>query len=100
MGKKGVQRSQPCADLPLKAPLIQPKLDSELAHKLAPLLQELSKAHAGMSPLEVMIKVMHELLAAAEQLGSTSAGQTGDLFGNGITDPSIFAKTGAERSIG
>jgi hypothetical protein len=38
-----------------------------------------------MSPLDVMLKVMHELVDAAEQIGTTSAGHPGDLFGDGMS---------------
>jgi hypothetical protein len=38
-----------------------------------------------MSPLDVMLKVMHELVDAAEQMGATSAGHAGDLFGDGMS---------------
>lgn len=102
--RKGVQRSKSGIDLSseasLKAPLAQPKLDSELALELAPRLRELSESHAGMSPLEVMLKVMHELLAAAEQLGSTSAGQTGDLFGDGVMNESRIKLLNMAASVG
>ena len=85
--RKGAQRSKSGVDLPsdalLKAPLTHSGLDSELALELAPRLSELSEVNASMSPLEVMLKVMHELLAAAEQLAS--ADQTGDLFGDGMS---------------
>jgi hypothetical protein len=52
-----------------------------------------------MSPLEVMLKVMHELLAAAEQLGS-SAGQTGDLFGDGVMNESRIKLLNMAASVG
>jgi len=102
--RKGAQQSKSGVDLPsnglLKAPLTQPKLDSELALELAPHLRELSEANANMSPLEVMLKVMHELLAAAEQLGSTSAGQTGDLFGDGVMNESRIKLLNMAASVG
>jgi len=102
--RKGAQRSKPGADLrsggSLKAPLTHSGLDSELALELAPRLRELSEEHAGMSPLEVMLKVMHELLAAAEQLGSTSAGQTGDLFGDGVMNESRIKLLNMAAAVG
>ena len=57
----------------------------ELPSELAPRLREVAQKHVGMSPLDVMLKVMHELVDAAEQLGTTSAGHAGDLFGDGIS---------------
>jgi len=57
----------------------------ELPSELAPRLREVAQKHVGMSPLDVMLKVMHELVDAAEQMGATSAGHPGDLFGDGIS---------------
>jgi hypothetical protein len=57
----------------------------ELPSELAPRLREVAQKHVGMSPLDVMLKVMHELVDAAEQLGTTSAGHAGDLFGDGVS---------------
>ncbi len=57
----------------------------ELPSELAPRLREVAQKHVGMSPLDVMLKVMHELVDAAEQLGATSAGHAGDLFGDGVS---------------
>jgi hypothetical protein len=56
----------------------------ELPSELAPRLREVAQKHIGMSPLDVMLKVMHELVDAAEQMGTASAGHTGDLFGDGM----------------
>ena len=56
----------------------------ELPSELAPRLREVAQKHVGMSPLDVMLKVMHELVDAAEQLGTASAGHPGDLFGDGM----------------
>ena len=56
----------------------------ELPSELAPRLREVAQKHVGMSPLDVMLKVMHELVDAAEELGTTSAGHAGDLFGDGM----------------
>jgi hypothetical protein len=57
----------------------------ELPSELAPRLREVAQKHIGMSPLDVMLKVMHELVDAAEQIGTTSAGHAGDLFGDGVS---------------
>jgi hypothetical protein len=57
----------------------------ELPSELAPRLREVAQKHIGMSPLDVMLKVMHELVDTAEQLGTTSAGHTGDLFGDSVS---------------
>ena len=57
----------------------------ELPSELAPRLREVAQKHVGMSPLDVMLKVMHELVDAAEQLDTTSAGHAGDLFGDGMS---------------
>jgi hypothetical protein len=57
----------------------------ELPSELAPRLREVAQKHVGMSPLDVMLKVMHELVDAAEQMGATSAGHAGDLFGDGMS---------------
>jgi hypothetical protein len=57
----------------------------ELSSELAPRLREVAQKHVGMSPLDVMLKVMHELVDAAEQLGTTSAAHPGDLFGDGMS---------------
>ena len=70
---KGV-KPLPIADAQLKFP-----------SEIAPCLQEVAQKHIGMSPLDVMLKVMHELVDAAEQIGTTSAGHAGDLFGDGIS---------------
>jgi hypothetical protein len=56
----------------------------ELPSELAPRLREVAQKHVGMSPLDVMLKVMHELVDAAEQIGTTSAGHPRDLFGDGM----------------
>ena len=56
----------------------------ELPSVLAPRLREVAQKHVGMSPLDVMLKVMHELVDAAEQMGTTSAGHPRDLFGDGM----------------
>jgi hypothetical protein len=56
----------------------------ELPSEIAPRLREVAQKHVGMSPLDVMLKVMHELVDAAEQVGATSAGHAGDLFGDGL----------------
>ena len=57
----------------------------ELSSELAPRLREVAQKQVGMSPLDVMLKVMHELVDAAEQMGTASAGHTGDLFGDGMS---------------
>jgi hypothetical protein len=57
----------------------------ELPSELAPRLREVAQKHVGMSPLDVMLKVMHELVDAAEQMGATSAGHAGDLFGDSMS---------------
>ena len=57
----------------------------ELPSELTPRLREVVQKQVGMSPLDVMLKVMHELVDAAEQLGTTSAGHAGDLFGDGVS---------------
>jgi hypothetical protein len=57
----------------------------ELPSELAPRLREVAQKHVGMSPLDVMLKVMHELVDAAEQLGTTSASHPRDLFGDGMS---------------
>ena len=57
----------------------------ELPSEIAPRLREVAQKHVGMSPLDVMLKVMHELVDAAEQMGTTSAGHAGDLFGGGAS---------------
>jgi hypothetical protein len=57
----------------------------EFPSELAPRLREVAQKQVGMSPLDVMLKVMHELVDAAEELGTTSAGHAGDLFGDGIS---------------
>jgi hypothetical protein len=64
-----------------------PIADTQLAlpSELAPRLREVAQKHVGMSPLDVMLKVMHELVDAAEQMGATSAGHAGDLFGDRVS---------------
>jgi|GEM_PF-1216229 len=57
----------------------------ELPSEFAPRLREVAEKQVGMSPLDVMLKVMHELVDAAEQLGTTSAGHAGDLFGDSVS---------------
>ena len=57
----------------------------ELPSKLDPRLREVAQKQVGMSPLDVMLKVMHELVDAAEQMGATSAGHAGDLFGDRVS---------------
>ncbi len=66
-------------------PLPITDMQLELPSELAPRLREVAQKHIGMSPLDVMLKVMHELVDAAEQLGATSAGHAGDLFGDGVS---------------
>ena len=43
---------------------------------------------------------MHELLAAAEQFGSSSTGQTGDLFGDGVMNESRIKLLNMAASVG
>jgi hypothetical protein len=57
----------------------------ELPSEITPRLREVAQKHVGMSPLDVMLKVMHELVDAAEQVGANSAGHAGDLFGDGMS---------------
>ncbi len=57
----------------------------ELPSELTPRLREVVQKQVGMSPLDVMLKVMHELVDAAEQMGTTSAGHPGDLFGDSVS---------------
>jgi hypothetical protein len=57
----------------------------ELPSELAPRLREVAQKQVGMSPLDVMLKVMHELVDAAEQLDTNSAGHAGDLFGDSVS---------------
>ncbi len=71
---KGVKKPLPITDTQL-----------ELPSEITPRLREVAQKHVGMSPLDVMLKVMHELVDAAEQMGTTSAAHPGDLFGDGIS---------------
>jgi len=85
---KSGKRSQPAdsldqADLPLGLPSglsssLPSELPSTLPAEVAPRLKATALAHAGLSPLEVMLKVMHELIVAADAATHGS----GDLFGD------------------
>ena len=66
-------------------PLLIADTQLELPSEITPRLREVAHKHVGMSPLDVMLKVMHELVDAAEQLGTTSAGHAGDLFGDSVS---------------
>ena len=76
------------------------QFDADCALELAPYLREASVKHAGMSPLDVMLKVMHELVAAAEQVGSAPLGQTGDLFGDGVMNESRIKLLNMAAAVG
>lgn len=88
---KSGKRSQPAnsldqADLPLGLPSglsssLPSELPSTLPAEVAPRLRATALAHAGLSPLEVMLKVMHELIVAADAADAAAHG-SGDLFGD------------------
>lgn len=86
-------------DKKVKRPSKQ-QFDADSALELAPYLREASVKHAGMSPLDVMLKVMHELVAAAEQAGSAPLGQTGDLFGDGVMNESRIKLLNMAAAVG